>query len=627
MESVVTPAEPLPGPIRLRIGVNFVQRLVDSMTLAFMAIHLAGLFGVAVAGLITTAVMVVATVGTVVGGSAAQRWGRRRPLLAAEALVAVSFLAMSFADASRHGALVLAVGYAASKFGAGLAVPANEAMLVDLSTPQNRTRMYTINYWAINLAIAIGALAGAYLFGLHFQWVLAGAALLMGLVLCTTLIFIPETAPTGTSADTPGRPRASYRRALANRPFIYLALAATLLMTVEFQLVNWIAVHLAQDFGPQNLIALGSRTVTVDGVELLGVLRAENTVLVVVGAFVVGRLLARVPLGVRMITGATLFVAGYVGLALGGSIWFLIGAVVVFTIGELTEAPSRQVLLAELVPEDDRPRHLAVYALHIRIALVLAGLSLTAGAFVGPRVMAAGFALLGAAVLLLYRAVLSGRNRRSPGRPRHRAHRRTRVSGSVDATRRGSTEPADRVDPAPNGSRPEDAHRAGDRVSTAGGQQQDGVERAGAGEHAASPEHRSGSPAPSAPAANTAPAQTVSIEIHRPGDNELAELRSILDGIDDSLMLTLDARIRCCVQIASVKSRYGIAMMQPHRIGFVHRRADDFAGNHDVDARFLHRLYDLLIAETCRVEDELMSTTNPVTPPRVPSSREPVSTP
>ena len=42
--------------------------------------------------------------------------------------------------------------------------PATEAMLIDVSTPENRKVMYSINYWAINLSIAIGAIFGGLLF-------------------------------------------------------------------------------------------------------------------------------------------------------------------------------------------------------------------------------------------------------------------------------------------------------------------------------------------------------------------------------------------------------------------------------------------------------------------------------
>jgi chorismate mutase len=84
---------------------------------------------------------------------------------------------------------------------------------------------------------------------------------------------------------------------------------------------------------------------------------------------------------------------------------------------------------------------------------------------------------------------------------------------------------------------------------------------------------------------------------------ELESLRAQLDALDHVLLDALRDRIRCCVRIAVAKRRHGVPMMQPHRIAIVQQRAATYAVEHDIDAEFLHRLYDLIIDETCRVED------------------------
>ena len=84
---------------------------------------------------------------------------------------------------------------------------------------------------------------------------------------------------------------------------------------------------------------------------------------------------------------------------------------------------------------------------------------------------------------------------------------------------------------------------------------------------------------------------------------ELERLRAQLDALDQVLLDTVRDRIRCCVRIADVKRRHGVPMMQPHRIAIVQQRAASYAAKHGVDAAFLQRLYELIIDETCRVED------------------------
>ncbi|MFJ3927262.1 chorismate mutase family protein [Streptomyces sp. NPDC090022] len=81
------------------------------------------------------------------------------------------------------------------------------------------------------------------------------------------------------------------------------------------------------------------------------------------------------------------------------------------------------------------------------------------------------------------------------------------------------------------------------------------------------------------------------------------ELRARLDRIDERLLGEVRARIEICVEIARVKKAQDIPMMQPHRIGLVQERAAAFGAEHGIDLGFLRRLYDLVIEETCRVED------------------------
>ncbi|WP_034272619.1 chorismate mutase family protein [Haloechinothrix halophila] len=93
--------------------------------------------------------------------------------------------------------------------------------------------------------------------------------------------------------------------------------------------------------------------------------------------------------------------------------------------------------------------------------------------------------------------------------------------------------------------------------------------------------------------------------------NALEDLRARLDALDLELLATLRDRIRCCVEIAEYKRENNVPMMQPHRIGIVQRRAARFGQEHDIDGDFLYRLYELIIAETCRVEDHVIGVPAP----------------
>jgi 4-amino-4-deoxychorismate mutase len=86
-------------------------------------------------------------------------------------------------------------------------------------------------------------------------------------------------------------------------------------------------------------------------------------------------------------------------------------------------------------------------------------------------------------------------------------------------------------------------------------------------------------------------------------ETKLAELRAELDHLDHKLLEDVRTRIEVCAQIAVLKEKHDIPMLQPGRMKFVHERAQNFARTHNLSPEFLRSLYDLIIGEACRVED------------------------
>ncbi|QIN84657.1 chorismate mutase family protein [Rubrobacter tropicus] len=86
----------------------------------------------------------------------------------------------------------------------------------------------------------------------------------------------------------------------------------------------------------------------------------------------------------------------------------------------------------------------------------------------------------------------------------------------------------------------------------------------------------------------------------------LEELRAQLDEIDERMLRLVRERIQMIVRIAEHKREHGIPMMQPQRVESKHERAATFAAANGLDPSYLRRLYDLIIEESCRVEDEVI---------------------
>ncbi|MCB5165694.1 MFS transporter [Streptomyces bambusae] len=401
--------------IRLRIGVGFVQRLLAVMLTPLLVVHLAKLYGAATAGVLTVIVAFAAIGSNFLGGHLADVYGRRPLLVLGELGATATFILLAAANSPWwESGPVTFVLFLLNTCLANIATPAADAMMVDVSTPENRPLVYTINYWSINLAFTFGALAGGFLYGEYFFGLLAGAAVLSA---ATTFVFwrwVSETAPEGAREAAAGVPAMlrGYLSVAKDMVFVRLLTVAVLTRAIEVQIGYYIAVRLADEFPVQEIVSFGSWAPKVDGVEMLGVLRAVNTALVVGLALFAGRLFGKLSDRTRLYAGIGAFTAGYMVWAVSNSAWPLIVAAVVLTIGELANVPIKQAILADLVPAAARTKYMAAYGLNARIGLVIGSVSVVVGAVLPAAGMAVIYGLWGLGAVLMYRSLLRVREER-----------------------------------------------------------------------------------------------------------------------------------------------------------------------------------------------------------------------
>ncbi|GAA1902275.1 MFS transporter [Streptomyces sodiiphilus] len=412
--------------IKLRLAVGFVQRFLGVMLMPLMVIHLAASYGAAVAGVLILVVAAAGIGSAFLGGHLADIHGRRPLMLWGEAGSAVTFAGLAVANSPwwESGPLTFAL-FLLNVCLSNMAQPAADAMVIDVSSPENRPLVYTVNYWTINIAFTLGALVGGFLYHGHFtELLLGGAVLSVG----TTLVIrarLSETAPNRTGRSSPGPgPKAAaggtgvlgmfrgYLAVARDRAFFRLLLAAVLTRSIEVQIGYYIAVRLAEEFPEQVLVSFGDWAPLVNGVEMLGILRAVNTALVVALALVAGSLLRRCPARLRLYAGLAAFTGGYMVWAVSNTGWVLIAAAVLLTIGEIANVPVKQTLLADLVDPGARTKYLAAYSLNARIGLLIGAACVTIGTYVPPAGMAAGYAACGLGAIVLYRSLFRIRHER-----------------------------------------------------------------------------------------------------------------------------------------------------------------------------------------------------------------------
>ncbi|WP_371480623.1 MFS transporter [Kitasatospora sp. NBC_00315] len=425
--------------IKLRLGVGFVNRFLSFMLAPLMAIYLTSALGAAVAGALLSLVVIVSLASTFYGGHLADVRGRRFTLLIAETGVVAGYLGMALANSALwHSAPATYVFFLLLSCSGALAFPANDSVLMDVATPEIRTTLYTVNYWSMNLAFAFGAAVGGFFYGRHFPHLLWAGVLLSAGVLATTFAALAETAPAlGSRRPEDKGVRAAftgYVEAARDRLFARIVIAAILLSTVELQLTYYLGVRLADHFTPQTPLRLGSWAPVVDGVQMLGILRTLNTVLVVLLALVAKRLFGLFSERVGMHLGIVLFTVGFMGLAVSDNAWLLIALSFVYTVGELMNVPMRQAVMADVINPRKRSKYMALYGLRSRAAALLASFGVALGPLLTPYGMAALFAAFGGISMLLLRAPSRQREER-------RAHYEARAAAEAATDHQSTPEP------------------------------------------------------------------------------------------------------------------------------------------------------------------------------------------
>ncbi|HET9140732.1 MFS transporter [Actinophytocola sp.] len=391
--------------LKLRIGVGFVQKFLDAALVPLMVIHFTKLYGVAVAGALAAITAASAIGCAFLGGHLSDVHGRRPVLLVGEIGAFAGFIVLTLANSVWHSGGLTYAGYLVTVCMLSLGRPANDAMIVDVSTSDNRPTVYAINYWATNLAILLGALLGGFLYAGYFAELIYGAALLAGLVALVTWVAVTETTPNpvGGQRNEPwlGSLLRGYLTVLRDSTFARLFVGSLLVASIELQISYYVGVRLSQEFGERTVAGI-----EIDGVSMLGLIRGLNTLLVVCLMLVATRMFGRLSDRARLGGGIAAITAGYMVLAVSNDPWLLLAATVVFTLGEIANVPTRQTLLADIVPAEARTRYMAAYYMQFRLALVICSVTLVLGGAIGPWGMSALYGVAGMASVALCLSVL-----------------------------------------------------------------------------------------------------------------------------------------------------------------------------------------------------------------------------
>lgn len=299
--------------------------------------------------------------GSLLGGAAADRFGRRITMLVALVTGAAFLLILGTAtELWQLAAATFLTALTSDGFR-----PASQALAADVVPPQHRMKAFTIQYWAINFGFAVASVIGGYMAKRNFTALFIGDAVTTLVLAAIVWAMVPESRPAPEKAiDSPGNLMTPF---LDKRfaPFLVLNFLTALLF---FQ-------HLTSL--PNDMTAKGLST------EQFGWAVATNGVLIVLLQPFAARVSKKLTTGPLLAISAVLTGLGFGLNVFAHSLPQFALFVAVWTLGEILMAPMNATVVATLAPAHSRGRYQGAFNLAWAVAMMVAPLF---GAVLIPRI-------------------------------------------------------------------------------------------------------------------------------------------------------------------------------------------------------------------------------------------------
>lgn len=352
-------------------GGRFLSDIGSGFTLFYAPIFFVNQVGLSATevGLALGIASVSGVAGRILSGTLADspRWGRRRTLLLATAVLAIAALVL----ATTHNLTTLIVGNLLSGLGIGLYWPATESIVADLTQGEQRREAYAITRLADNLGLGVGIVLGGLLISATnaYRTLFLVDALSFVVFFGVVYFAIAKTYPSASRRDEVRG--SAWFEALGDRRLQVYIVANIIFTTYIAQLHSTIPLYFSNFIGGDS-VSKGFAAPTISG------LFAWHLALNIISQMPAAYLLKRFSHVQTLTISAILWSAGFGCMWLAGVVphsqlfWAIFG-LGVLAIATVCYSPAASSLVADIAPPSLRAIYISINSL-----------CWAAGYFIGP---------------------------------------------------------------------------------------------------------------------------------------------------------------------------------------------------------------------------------------------------
>ena len=283
-----------------------------------------------------------------VGGKLADRINKKMIIAVCDFIVALCFIICGFLPVSLFSVWVF---YAAGTF-AMVEQASYDALVADLSLPQDRERAYSLSYLGMNLGYVITPALSGMLFEEHlalFYFICGTCILSSSIMIFLGVKRLRIEGSSNISEYERSEEKASSMTVLINnRVIFYFICLYAISQFIYNDFFFLVPLHLEALFG-----ALGAT--------YYGYLSSLNAIVVLTMTTFVVKLFMKRNNFTKIVTGEALIVLGLsLFIFIENAIWLCVISVIIFTLGEILTTVSKQPFIIARIPATHRGRIFAI---------------------------------------------------------------------------------------------------------------------------------------------------------------------------------------------------------------------------------------------------------------------------
>ncbi|MBQ2698417.1 MAG: MFS transporter [Firmicutes bacterium] len=324
---------------------------------------------------------------SLIGGRLADHYNRKYVYICAMLLADASFIVCGFICDTIAVAWVLIIG----QFCMNMGSPVTSAMMMDLTTPDNRRQCFSLVYLGVNLGVAFGPLIAGFLFADYTEWIFWGQALINASAMIIVAVLVQDNRPDAAAlaaiaADESRRSEREAKGSLLHQlrlhPVVVVFAAIEAVYALSYSQLSYILpLHMEQVFGID------------DGSRFYGVIWSLNGLFVFLLTPLMSLLCNHFSPTINLFMSGICYMFGFGLYAYAERLPMMYTLVLVWTAGEVISAVNTGVFLGNHSPASHRARFQSIYDIIHGIGRAFGPTIM--GAYLIGRTFAAGWLLLG----------------------------------------------------------------------------------------------------------------------------------------------------------------------------------------------------------------------------------------